>query len=93
MHPAIGEVKPNIASGIEAELRREGVRSRSTGKERDQETGLDYFGARYFSRGQGRFTSPDEPLIDQDPSDPQSWNLYSYVRNNPLRSIDSTGRE
>jgi RHS repeat-associated protein len=31
-----------------------------TGKERDAETGLDYFGARYFSAAQGRFTSPDE---------------------------------
>jgi RHS repeat-associated protein len=36
-----------------------------TGKERDAETGLDYFGARYFSGAQGRFTSPDLPLIDQ----------------------------
>lgn len=63
-----------------------------TGKERDSETGLDYFGARYFSGAQGRFTSPDEPLIDQDPTDPQSWNLYSYVRNNPLRLTDPTGQ-
>ena len=58
-----------------------------TGKERDAETGLDYFdyfGARYFSAAQRRFTSPDKPFADQDPYDPQSWNLYSYVRNNPL---------
>jgi RHS repeat-associated protein len=54
--------------------------------------GLDYFGARYFSGAQGRFTSPDIPLLDQDPSDPQSWNLYSYVRNNPLIFTDPTGR-
>jgi RHS repeat-associated protein len=71
-----------------------------TGKERDSETvssglgtGLDFFGARYMSSAQGRFTSPDGPFNDQDPSNPQSWNLYSYVRNNPLRSIDPTGRE
>ncbi|MFN7933814.1 MAG: RHS repeat-associated core domain-containing protein [Bryobacteraceae bacterium] len=51
-------------------------------------TGLDYFGARYFSGAQGRFTSPDEPLIDQFPEDPQSWNLYSHVRNNPLIFTD-----
>lgn len=63
-----------------------------TGKERDAETGLDYFGARYYSGAQGRFTSPDLPLIDQHPEDPQSWNLYSYVRNNPLRYTDPTGR-
>lgn len=55
-----------------------------TGKERDGETGLDYFGARYLSSAQGRFTSPDLPLYDQSPFDPQSWNLYSYGRNNPL---------
>jgi len=61
------------------------------GKERDAETGLHHFGARYFSAAQGRFTSPDAPFLDQDPADPQSWNLYSYVRNNPLRYIDPTG--
>ena len=63
-----------------------------TGKERDAETGLDYFGARYLSAAQGRFTSPDAPFADQKPEDPQSWNLYSYVRNNPLRYTDPTGR-
>jgi RHS repeat-associated protein len=70
-----------------------GVRPQFTGKERDVEAGLDYFGARYFSAAQGRFTSPDEPLADQDPGDPQSWNLYGYVRNNPLRFTDPSGRE
>src|SRR5262249_44476960 len=49
------------------------------------------FGARYFSGAQGRFTSPDQPFNDQNPSDPQSWNLYGYVRNNPLRAIDPDG--
>jgi RHS repeat-associated protein len=63
-----------------------------TAKERDSETGLDFFGARYFSSAQGRFTSPDEPLEDQDPEDPQSWNLFGYVRNNPLRFTDADGR-
>lgn len=54
--------------------------------------GLDYFGARYYSGATGRFTSPDAPLLDQHPEDPQSWNLYSYVRNNPLRFTDPTGQ-
>ena len=54
-------------------------------------TGLDYFGARYFSGAQGRFTTPDKPFADQQPEDPQSWNLYAYVRNNPLRRIDVNG--
>ena len=64
-----------------------------TSKERDAETGLDYFGARYYSGAQGRFISPDKPFADQDPYEPQSWNLYSYVRNNPLKFVDVTGRE
>ena len=64
-----------------------------TAKERDSESGLDFFGARYFSGAQGRFTSPDEPLNDQYQSDPQSWNLYSYVRNNPLKFTDPTGQD
>lgn len=34
--------------------------------------------------------SPDAP-VDQHPEDPQSWNLYAYVRNNPLRIIDQDG--
>src|SRR5439155_19699467 len=61
------------------------VAQKFTGKERDAETGLDYFGARYLSSTQGRFTSPD-PLFFQKEmlEDPQRWNLYSYVRNNPL---------
>jgi RHS repeat-associated protein len=56
-------------------------------------TGLDYFGARYFSGAQGRFTSPDAPFADQHPEDPQSWNLYGYGRNNPLKYVDRTGRD
>jgi RHS repeat-associated protein len=64
-----------------------------TGKERDAETGLDFFGARYFSGPQGRFSSPDRPFADQVESDPQSWNMYAYVRNNPLRFIDLTGND
>jgi RHS repeat-associated protein len=67
------------------------VRQKFTRKERDTETGLDYFGARYYSSTQGRFTSPDFPFMDQWESNPQSWNLYSYVRNNPLKLVDPTG--
>jgi RHS repeat-associated protein len=61
-------------------------------KERDAETGLDCFGFRYYSGAQGRWTSPDAPFADQHPENPQSWNLYGYVRNNPLNSIDPDGR-
>ena len=64
-----------------------------TGKERDAETGLDWFGFRYLSSAQGRFTSPDAPFADQHPEDPQSWNMYAYVRNNPLKNTDPNGRD
>ncbi len=67
------------------------VNQKFTGKERDSESGLDYFGARYYGSALGRFSSPDEPFADQHPEDPQSWNLYAYVRNNPLANIDPLG--
>lgn len=87
----------------------DGVRQKFGSKERDNETGLDYFEARYFSSTQGRFTSPDEftggpvesfavaastnPTIYSDPTRPQSLNKYQYCYNNPLRYIDSNGHE
>jgi len=63
-----------------------------TGKERDTESNLDFFGARYYSPGLGRFTSADDPFADQKEEEPQSWNLYTYVQNNPLVHVDPTGR-
>lgn len=62
-----------------------------TGKERDAESGLDFFGARYFSGAQGRFTSPDPGNFGSALMDPQSWNAYGYSRNNPLKYTDPTG--
>ncbi|MCW5971696.1 MAG: RHS repeat-associated core domain-containing protein, partial [Blastocatellales bacterium] len=63
------------------------------GYERDTETGLDFAQARYYANAQGRFTSPDLPFADQYEGNPQSWNLYAYVRNNPLNATDPSGRE
>jgi RHS repeat-associated protein len=60
-----------------------------TGKERDAESGLDNFGARYDSSSLGRFMSPD-PLAGHT-EDPQTLNRYVYVRNNPLNLTDPTG--
>lgn len=60
-----------------------------TGKERDSESGLDNFGARYNSSQYGRFMSPD-PMGGKR-ADPQTLNKYSYVRNNPLNLTDPTG--
>lgn len=67
------------------------VRQKFTGYERDNEIGLDYAQARYYAGHYGRFSSPDEPFVDQFEDEPQSWNLYVYVRNNPLVFIDPTG--
>jgi RHS repeat-associated protein len=61
-----------------------------TGKERDPDIGVDYFGARFYQDAMARFYSPDDGS-DQDPSNPQSWNLYSYVRNNPVSLADEDG--
>jgi RHS repeat-associated protein len=68
--------------------------SRYTGKERDTESGNDYFGARYYASSMGRFMSPD-PLGNQVAvfSNPQTWNMYSYALNNPLKSVDPTGTD
>lgn len=67
-----------------------------TGKERDTETGNDYFGARYYNSNVGRWMSPDwsvevEPVPYAKLDDPQSLNLYSYVYNNPVRGVDVEG--
>jgi RHS repeat-associated protein len=64
-----------------------------TGKERDAETGLDYFGARYYAAKAARFTSVDPVYTWQDNlADPVRWNRYAYSRNNPLRYTDPDGR-
>jgi RHS repeat-associated protein len=63
-----------------------------TGKERDSESGLDLMGLRYYGSALGRFTSPDPEFASPDRiADPQQWNMYAYVRNNPLAITDPTG--
>jgi RHS repeat-associated protein len=67
------------------------TRQKFTTKERDTESGLDYFEARYYSSAQGRFTSVDPGNANATRKDPQSWNGYAYSRNNPLKYIDPDG--
>ena len=70
--------------------------SRFTGKERDAESGNDYFGARYYGSSMGRWLSPDwsakiMPVPYAKLDNPQSLNLYAYVGNNPLIHVDADG--
>ncbi len=74
-----------------------------TGKERDSETGQDYFEARYYGGARGRFSSVDpiDAVTGSDDreqfeaylSNPQSWNRYAYVWSNPLRYLDPLGQK
>jgi RHS repeat-associated protein len=73
-----------------------GTTHKFTGKERDPESGLDNFGARYYGSSLGRFMTPDWAARPTTVpyavfGDPQSLNLYNYVRNDPLSRIDPDG--
>ena len=60
-----------------------------TAKELDEDSGLYYYGARYYNPSIGRFMSVDP--AGGDLTDPQSWNRYSYTLNNPFKYIDPNG--
>jgi RHS repeat-associated protein len=77
-------------SGIAGYNAADSVKQRFTGYERD-ESGLDFAQARYYSSAQGRFTSVDPENAGADRSDPQSFNAYSYTRNNPIIYVDPDG--
>jgi RHS repeat-associated protein len=63
-----------------------------TGKERDTESGNDYFGARYYASSMGRWLSPDTDMtLKRILPNPQRWNRYAYVINNPLVLVDPNG--
>lgn len=79
-------------SGVTGYSATESIRERFTGKERDSESGFDYFLARYYSSAQGRFQSADRPSnAGVHLQCPQSWNSYTYGLNNPLRFVDPNG--
>jgi RHS repeat-associated protein len=95
-HQGISEANCTAAIGLRASESLNRVWPRYTGKERDAESGLDYFGARYYGSNMGRFMSPDwsaqaEPVPYAKLSDPQSLNLYGYMGNNPLGGVDADG--
>ncbi len=63
-----------------------------SGKERDTESGLDYFGARYYDHSLYRFLSVDPVIpVGRALSNPQRWNLYGYCGNNPVKYVDPDG--
>ncbi|MBU0706423.1 RHS repeat-associated core domain-containing protein, partial [Patescibacteria group bacterium] len=72
-----------------------------TGKHLDSETGLNYYGARYYDPVTGRFITMDPLLLNLDKmsqaqrnaflSNPQNLNMYSYAYNNPTRFVDANG--
>jgi RHS repeat-associated protein len=65
-----------------------------SGKERDGESGLDYFGARYYDRAQYRFVSVDQLYLFHSATfNPQHLNNYSFCWNNPTSNYDPDGRE
>jgi len=73
-------------------------RYKFTGKERDTESGLDNFEARYFASTMGRFLTPDWAARPTSVpyavfGDPQSLNLYGYVRNDPVTMADADGHD
>jgi RHS repeat-associated protein len=84
-HDPYGGIQQTWESGYDPALK-------FSGKERDTESGLDYFGARYYDHTLYRFLSVD-PVVPAGAAvaDPQRWNLYGYCRNNPVNIIDSDG--
>lgn len=99
LYPGHSVQNSTTALGLQWSLNQTRIGSRSTGKERDSESGNDLMGARYYSSAMGRFLSPD-PLIPFNMkrdefqawiANPQHWNKYAYALNNPLKYTDPTG--
>ena len=67
------------------------IRQRFSGYEKDAETELDFAQARMYQNKHGRFTTPDPLLDSADLSNPQTFNRYVYVGNNPVNLIDPSG--
>ncbi len=82
------EVPPSSHNGVTNQSNNS---HRFTGHERDSETNLDYMMARYYEAGLGRFLSVDPDSRSARPENPQTWNRYAYVLNNPIRFTDPQG--
>ncbi|MDI6699585.1 MAG: RHS repeat-associated core domain-containing protein [Candidatus Saccharicenans sp.] len=86
VHDPYGGIHHTWANAFNPELK-------FSGKEQDAESGLYYFGARYYDPTLYRFLSPD-PVIPTGPAlyNPQRWNLYGYCGGNPVRNIEIDGK-
>lgn len=67
------------------------IRQKFTGYQKDAETNLDFAEARMYENRYGRFTAVDPLLVSGKVEEPQSWNRYAYVLNQPLILVDPTG--
>jgi RHS repeat-associated protein len=88
-HPVREACKFTVLLGLRGQAELNRIGSRCTGKERDAESGLDYFGARFYSSSMGRWMSPD--MAGPDLPNPQTLNKYRYALNNPLKYTDPDG--
>jgi RHS repeat-associated protein len=89
LSPGITWCNSTTALGLRSLAVETRVGSRCTGKERDTESGLDNFEARYDASSLGRFMTPDP--MGGHLENPQSLNKYAYVLNNPTSLTDPTG--
>lgn len=62
---------------------------RYTSQAFDEETGLYFYGSRYYDPAIGRFVQPDTVIPDR--FDPQAYDRYAYARDNPLKYVDPNG--
>jgi RHS repeat-associated protein len=93
-YPFGEQIEPEVGGRafISGYVSNDSLRQKFTGYERDEETGLDFAQARYFNSGLGRFMSIDPLGKSEKLEDPQTWNRYAYVLNNPLRYTDPDGQ-
>ncbi len=69
------------------------VRQKFTGYQKDTETGLDFAEARMYNNTHGRFTAVDPLMASGKSANPQTFNRYIYVGNNPIGRIDPHGTD
>jgi len=85
-HEPYGGIQKTWTADLDLELK-------FSGKPRDSESELDYFGARYYDRAQYRFISTDPTTRRSSSGDSQRWNLYSYCSNRPISWLDPDGKD